>query len=260
MFHFIKKSGLTSYFINGLLYKVKPDIGDLYENRDKYYNTRYIFSDGKKYDLEKEKSIKSITAPKFDTFCNTQLGITGNLVYILRMKASHLRDEGKTDLALALLKRATEMMPVSGVNWSKKDYMRFANWLFELGEEREGEKAAQCIDELFTRIEFNNRKVIEEKINKACDDLGTDLVEASFSFGCCDECTKYRGRWYSRTGKDSRFPLKPRGIKCSCQGIDYYPVIFGVSEPTVNMYLEHPVDIIEYSNRPFIVERTEREI
>ena len=138
MFKLFKRENITAYFNNGVLIKVEPDIGDLYENRDKYYNLKYIVIDGKRYDLEDINSINSIEVNHYDYFGNSSLGVTGNLVYVLRMKASHLKDDGKIDLALALEKKVTEQMPASGIMWSKKDYMRYADWLFEVGKKQEG--------------------------------------------------------------------------------------------------------------------------
>ena len=89
--------------------------------------------------------------------------------------------------------------------------------------------------------------------------MGTDLVEATFSFGCCNECAKYRGRVFSVTGADTRFPLKPAVLKCSCTGLDFYPFFYGVSEPVVNDCLNRKVDIIKFSNRPFVDDRTDEE-
>ena len=260
MFHFLKRNSLTSYFKNGLLYKVKPDIGDLYENRGEYYNTRFVVLNGEKYDLENEKDIRSLPIPVFDIFCGTDLGVTGNLVYILRMKASHLYEDGEIELALILLRKATDMMPHSKVMWSKKDYLRLSNWLFKIGRITEGQEEAQRIECLYSRITQNNKRIVENKMNKLADDLGTDLFEASYFFNCCDECTKYRGRWYSRSGKDKRFPRKPSIWNCTCPGLSYHPVIYGISKPMVNSFLNREVDIIKYSNRPFMIERTEQEI
>lgn len=83
--------------------------------------------------------------------------------------------------------------------------------------------------------------------------LGTDLMEASYFDGCCSECAKYRGRWFSISGKDKRFPKMPYNYPCSCQGIDFSPVILGSSEP---LYCPRSVNIIAWSNRPFIDDRT----
>lgn len=80
--------------------------------------------------------------------------------------------------------------------------------------------------------------------------------EASYFCGCCGECAKYRGRWFSISGKDKRFPKMPENYGCTCQGIDFYPVIDGVSEPE---YCPKHQNIIEYSNRPFVDDRTQAE-
>lgn len=88
-------------------------------------------------------------------------------------------------------------------------------------------------------------------------ELGTDLVEADYFRGCCGECAKYRKRWFSISGKDKRFPKMPVDYGCTCSGIDFSPVIYGISEPT---YADEIEDIIEYSNRPFVDDRSEEEI
>ena len=87
-------------------------------------------------------------------------------------------------------------------------------------------------------------------------DLGTDLVEASYHRGCCAECAKYRGRWFSISGNDKRFPKMPVNYGCTCSGIDFSPVIYGISEPA---YSDEINDIIEFSNRPFVDDRDDDE-
>lgn len=88
-------------------------------------------------------------------------------------------------------------------------------------------------------------------------ELGTDLVEADYFNGCCGECAKYRGRWFSISGKDKRFPkMPPEDYGCTCQGLSFYPVIYGISEPTS---CPKNVNIIKYSNRSFVDDRTEEE-
>lgn len=90
--------------------------------------------------------------------------------------------------------------------------------------------------------------------------LGTDLVEASFEMNCCDECAKLRGRVFSISGNDLRFPKLPKTVNCNCFGISFYPFIYGVSAPTYKQYFHSNDDIISFSNRPFVVERTQFEI
>ncbi|MBQ9898516.1 MAG: hypothetical protein IJM44_03560 [Ruminococcus sp.] len=100
-----------------------------------------------------------------------------------------------------------------------------------------------------------NEEVQEINLKNA-EKLETDLVEASYFNGCCGECAKYRGRWFSISGNDKRFPKMPVNYGCTCSGIDFSPVIFGVSEPT---WCDESTDMIAYSNRPFVDDRTEEE-
>lgn len=247
---------ITALYENGSLVNVIPrPNGNLYDNREIYYNARYIVSDGEKYDLESIDSIKSIRAPHFDKFDNSGLGVTGNLVYVLRMKASGLKNEGKNETALALLKRATEMMPTSGILWNKKDYERFPQWLREAGEFEAAKNAQKCIDDLF-KTSLNYKKQVNDINMRNANELGTDLMEAGYFNGCCGECAKYRGRWFSISGEDKRFPKMPVDYGCTCQGIDFNPVIYDISEP---IYCPQGTDIITWSNRPFIDDRSDEE-
>lgn len=100
-----------------------------------------------------------------------------------------------------------------------------------------------------------NNQVMKTNLKRA-KTFNTDLVEADYFNGCCGECAKYRGRWFSISGKDKRFPKMPENYGCTCQGIDFYPVVEGASEPN---YCPKGVDIVEYSNRPFVDDRTKNE-
>ena len=107
------------------------------------------------------------------------------------------------------------------------------------------------------RIKRNTINTQVDKINiRNARNLGTDLVEADYFLGCCSECAKYRGRIFSISGKDKRFPKKPTRYGCTCQGLTFSPFIYGVDEP---MYYPKGVNIIKYSNRPFIDDRTQQE-
>lgn len=80
--------------------------------------------------------------------------------------------------------------------------------------------------------------------------MGTDIVEASYFKGCCSECAKRRGRWFSLSGKDKRFPAINLNYDCSCTGLDYYPVIPGISEPSYKRYYK----------RAMVDDRSQKEI
>lgn len=101
------------------------------------------------------------------------------------------------------------------------------------------------------------KDAVMQKNLKIAEELDTDLVEASYFRGCCGECAKYRGRWFSISGKDKRFPKMPADYACTCIGIDFSPVIFGLSEPRLSDEID---DIIAYSNRPFVDDRNDEEL
>ena len=73
----------TIYFKNGEMYKVYPT------DKESWYDARYLVSDGVKYDLENLDDLKRIPVPKFPPHQNIMegYGVTGNLDYVLRMKA-----------------------------------------------------------------------------------------------------------------------------------------------------------------------------
>ena len=95
---------------------------------------------------------------------------------------------------------------------------------------------------------------VDEWTIKNARQQGTDVVEATYFCGCCSECAKYRGRWFSISGKDRRFPKAPV-YRCSCQGLSFHPVFYGISKP---LYYSEG-QIISVSNRPFVDDRTEAE-
>jgi len=107
----------------------------------------------------------------------------------------------------------------------------------------------------FTSYSSINDKVMEINLKNA-KQLNTDLVEADYFKGCCGECAKYRGRWFSISGNDKRFPKMPVDYGCTCEGIDFSPVIYGASEPC---HCPKGKNIIEFSNSPFVDNRTKKE-
>ena len=95
---------------------------------------------------------------------------------------------------------------------------------------------------------------VPKEIVAECKYVGTDLVELVNSGPCCEKCAKYRRRIYSISGKDKRFPKFPADYEPhGCMSA--YPYIDGVMEPSFDAK-----DIVRYSNRPFVDDRTEEEI
>lgn len=94
----------------------------------------------------------------------------------------------------------------------------------------------------------------QNKPNQNAQPFNTDLVEISYVAACCPVCGRYRGRIFSVTGKDTRFPKLPADFHKGC-GLIAFPFIFGVQEP---QYCKSK-DIIAYNNRPFRDTRTAEE-
>lgn len=113
----------------------------------------------------------------------------------------------------------------------------------------------------YESFQIANNKRNEQANKKNISDakkLGTDILEATYFLSCCSECAKYRGRLFSISGKDKRFPKKPENYICTCSGLVYYPFIYNISKPIIYDY-GIKMDILKFSNRPFVDDRTEQE-
>lgn len=94
----------------------------------------------------------------------------------------------------------------------------------------------------------------QNQLFKNAQILNTDLVEISYVSACCSVCGKYRGRIFSISGRDERFPKLPDDFHEDC-GLMAFPFIYGVQEP---QYCKSK-DILAYNNRPFRDTRTAEE-
>lgn len=83
---------------------------------------------------------------------------------------------------------------------------------------------------------------------------GADLLEMSEHPCTCGECAKYQGRVFSISGKSKKFPKLPEhfikigGVHEGCRH-DFYPYF-------EDMPPAYHKDIVKYSNRPFVDNRT----
>lgn len=243
---------ITSIFINGYLVKTEPPLNDYYKQRDCIYHSKHIVSDGVKYNLEDINSIESIIVPsKFTEICWKNMGITGYLDYVLRMKASTLRNNKENELSIALLKKTFEIMYASPISWQEKDYRQIIVWLYEDGRFDEGDFYKDLIEKLkITSFDFSERSR-QQHIDQI-KEIGSDLVLATKETNCCPECAKYRNRVYSISGKSNIFPKIPK-YRCSCYGL-----FFSYYDPEIT-HINFTQDIVSYSNRPYIDDRTTQE-
>lgn len=202
------------------------------------------------YDFNSIEGVKSIPVP-----CQEVNGAssTGRVEYYLRGECFKQHwDAGRTELALACLRKAQDLMYVSEMIWKRSDFLRLVIYLYKAGKNEEAEKELERLNQFFSK-----QDVSHDNLSKTIDSakyLETDLIEAYSYAPYCEECAKYINRIYSISGKDKRFPaLKNALNKCkhdfNC--LSFSPFIYGVSEPTFECG-----NIIQYSNRPFKDERT----
>ena len=101
--------------------------------------------------------------------------------------------------------------------------------------------------------------------------LHTDLVILSAHGATCSECAKYQGRVFSISGSNRLFPRVPEAFfqyGCLHDGCEhtFSPYIHGVNDPDLKYTLSvhklqdkrYGQDIVTFSNRPFVDDRTER--
>lgn len=258
------------YYAYGHVAKIfpPPPNGKYYEYRDVINKATSIVSDGVHYDLTDKSSIASIQVPNYHIYTpnrvGEELGVTGFLEYVLRMHSGLCWSEGEYDIAIACLEKATELMKYSTMGWPPKDFFRIVNELNDLGKFKAAKKWEDWIKQnvpgsIAVLNPSDEEQVAEEAKKsfkaktKSCEKLGTDLVEVGDIEPCCPICSMYRKRVYSLNGKDTRFPQFPRDFHWGC-GLSGWPYLYGIHEPSFPCN-----DIITYSNRPFIDDRTEEE-
>lgn len=141
----VRTDTYTVYYAYGHVARVFPPVkGPIYENRDIINGADFIVSDGIAYDLTDIESIRSIAVPNYAIYGGSkvgdELGVTGFLEYVLRMKSGQLWNEQKYDLSIAILEKATELMKGSNMGWPAKDFFRIVNELNDLGSFKAAKK------------------------------------------------------------------------------------------------------------------------
>ena len=101
--------------------------------------------------------------------------------------------------------------------------------------------------------------------------IGTDLVILDVHGASCSECAKYQGRVYSISGSSKLFPKVPDFFfkyGCIHEGCshEFWPYVHGVNDPDLKYTLsihklqnkQYGKNIVAFSNRPFIDDRTDQ--
>ncbi len=204
------------------------------------------------YDTDTVEGIRKIPVPecavsKYD-------GFTCKPEYILGLKATAHKKDGNLDLAIECLKKANELRDCSQYMYTEKDYNRLVEYL-KLARRFDEAKAEEEKIKRSSSVQFDNIKQRrQEMYEKIYGEFNSDLVEIGYISSCCPVCAKYRGRVFSLRGEDKRFPLFPKDYHEDC-GLRYSPFVYGISRP---VYCNNN-EVIEFSNRPFVDDRTEEQ-
>lgn len=265
-----RSSGIA-YFRNGELYDVFPRNHEisLDEDRQTAYSARFIVSDDIKYDLENPESIKSIKIPNFKSTSGMPY-ITRNMAYIIKMAASA---EHRPHIAVPLVYKAANLMMACDIAWGKDEYYRIIKQLWLIGEIKYGDYLLSSLEKRVPYLSdgtYITRAVWENKKNLA-NTLNEDLWLIDYSRVACETCAIYQNRIYSYSGEDKRFPKLPDFIKFNgtihhgshnsidsilfYDGFEMYKTVYQSKDQSTRI----AVDPIEYSNRPFVDDRSDIE-
>lgn len=222
-------------------------------------NEQQIESFKRAFDLTTASGIRSITFDAVKTWIQNAPGVPSHPVEILSKQASAYERE-HIDLAIECLRKANELRPVSGMVYSEDSYLRLVRYLYKAERFTEGDLEYQRIQQMFHGENASlptphslGREAIDKMIDLAKSEH-TDLVEVSWAEACCPTCGKYRGRIFSLSGADPRFPKFPSDFCVDC-GLSVFPFHEGITRP---MY-SSPSHWIEDNQRPLIDNRTTAE-
>lgn len=220
------------------------------------------------YDLNSIAGVESIPLRK-NLRCPMTSGVTGKLYYYLRKKAYALEKDGNTDLALACMEKSVALVKYEDYYLPDECYP-LVKMLARNGYLEEAKKEKNKIDQYAQEFENQIAKEARTRNNALASEFRTDLIIMDVHGCVCSECAKYQGRVYSLSGKSRKFPKVPDFYHtngCVHKGCShtFWPYIDGVSDPNLSYILEvHPLrnkrygrNIVTFSNRPFVDDRTE---
>ena len=206
------------------------------------------------YDFDSIEGVESIPVP-----CPEPNGDspTGRVEYYLRgMCFSEHWKAGRTELALACLRKAQDLMFVSDMIWQKRDFLRLFEYLYEAGLDDEAEAQLIKINAFFD-AQYQQNEIVQRALVSA-KRLEEDLMETFSNAPVCEECARYVDRIYSISGRDKRFPPFQKALDGCAHGLrclSIGPLDLEISDPQFECD-----DIVAYSNRPFVDERTPDDI
>lgn len=221
------------------------------------------------YDFNSIEGINSIPISK-DLKRPPTSGVTGEVYYYLRHKAYQHENEGNINLALACLRKSNELLWISKYAGTDKECYALVKMLARAGYIDEAHKEKAAIDRRLSGYSAAIDRTMVQKVISEAAYFKTDLVIMSSHGSACTECAKYQGRVYSLSGRSKLFPKVPdffysTGTAHSGCGHTFSAYIHGVNDPMLDYTLSvHPLkdkrygaNIVVFSNRPFVDDRTE---
>lgn len=234
-------------------------------NRMREFESQWL---DRNYDFNSVEGINRIPVKK-DLRCPHTSGVTGKLYYYLRKKAHAHEDAGNIELALACMKKSVSLLKYEDY-YSPDESYPLVKMLARNGFLQAAQKEKSLID---ARIAESQSNLLLSSVYQAINDAAyfkTDLIRMEVCGSVCPECAKYQGRVYSISGKSRKFPKLPDYFfthKAVHEGCSPYFVTYidGVNDPDLDYTLSvHPLknkrygrDIVTFSNRPFVDDRTE---
>lgn len=204
----------------------------------------------RKYDFSTVAGISKIPVPKKK--CTEEpFSAAATIEAVLNKEATQHKRNGNMELAIACLRKANEIMPYSYYSYQEKDYLRLAEYL---KQNRQFDEARECEKEI---KEFFAKKPPRSIIlGERFDD--SDLLISNDSKFVCSECAKYTRRVFSEFGRDKRYPILPEYFKQNLPEhrrciIRLFPFMEGVN----STIWDYSGDLVTWSNRPFVDERSE---
>lgn len=241
-----------------------PECTD-YDIRDYAYYATLLLVNGIKIDLLSYGDLELI-----DTKINIEVSSSsvGRLDNDLRFQAYNIREAGYHEQSIRILKTAQTIMERYPTWWKPDSFFGLAEWLYEDGRDEEAEMECKHIRFIIENYSVSMQKWdgdVRNSIWSRYDD--TDFWVLDYQHTCCGECAKYRGRIYSASGNDKRFPVLPDVVRttghihdgCTCFFIPAYTISVMAEDKDSKPITLYDEDAIRYSNRPFIDDRTEEE-
>lgn len=222
------------------------------------------------FDLKSIDGINRIPA-KNGLRCPITTGVTGQLYYFLRRKAYEFEEEGNMDLAVACMRKSSELAKLDyGDCIQKQELYPLVKILARNGQIEEATAEKEFIDRYCKEQQAKLENKSFQRAVTQTSQSGSDLIIMDAHGAACPECAKFQGRVYSISGKSKKFPKAPEfyhqygSVHRGCSHI-FFPYYDSITDPGLDYTLSvHPLknkkygrDIVTFSNRPFVDDRTD---